>query len=75
MEVVGPTLKILAGKTGVDLTAISTILASRNAGYMAANLAGAVLQQFVQKYPESLLSISFLIAAIGLFLLISFKRK
>ena len=72
MEIVGPTLKILAGQTGVDLTNISTILASRNGGYMVANLLGALIQNTVKKSPEGFLAISFLIASIGLF--ISFER-
>lgn len=63
----GPTLKILAEQTNVDLTNISTILASRNGGYMIANLVGAVIQNTVQKYPEGFLGLSFLIASIGLF--------
>lgn len=67
MELVGPTLKILAEQTNVDLTNISTILASRNIGYMVANLVGAVIQNTVQKYPEGFLSGSFLLASIGLF--------
>lgn len=66
MEIIGPTLKILAQKIGVDLTNISTILMSRNGGYMIANLVGASLQNIVQKCPEGLLSIAFLIATIGL---------
>jgi hypothetical protein len=35
---------------------------------MVANLIGALLQNIVRKCPEGLLSISFLIASIGLFL-------
>ncbi len=66
MEIIGPTLKILAQKIGVDLTNISTILMSRNGGYMIANLVGASLQNIVRKCPECLLSIAFLIATIGL---------
>ena len=67
MEIIGPTLKILAQQSGVDLTSISTILMSRNGGYMIANIVGASLQNIVKKSPEGLLSISFLIASIGLF--------
>lgn len=67
MEIVGPTLKILADQTFQTLTGISTILVFRNAGYMIANLGGAALQKVVNKFPEGLLSISFLITALGLF--------
>lgn len=66
LEIVGPTLKILAEQTGVDLTNISTILASRNGGYMIANLIGALIQNIVKKSPEAFLASSFLIASIGL---------
>lgn len=66
MEIVGPTLDVLSKHCGVNIDEISTILVSRNAGYMIANLIGAVLQKYVGKYPEGLLSISFLISAIGL---------
>lgn len=74
MEIIGPTLRILAGHTGQTIAGISTILMARNAGYMIANIAGALVQKIVNRYPEALLSISFLITSIGLFF-ISFKKK
>jgi len=67
LEIIGPTLNILASQTHVAFTGISTILVARNAGYMIANIVGASLQNIVKKYPEGLLSISFLLASIGLF--------
>ncbi|CAF0767607.1 unnamed protein product [Adineta steineri] len=63
LEICGPTLTILAARTGVLLSGISTILVARNAGYVTGNIAGALVQKIVKKYPELLLSISFLIAA------------
>jgi len=66
LEIIGPTLKILAQQIGVDLTSISTILMCRNGGYMIANLVGASVQNIVKKSPEGLLFIAFLIASIGL---------
>lgn len=66
MEIVGSTLEVLATQCQVKINEISTILVTRNAGYMAANLVGAILQKYVGKYPEALLSVSFLVSAIGL---------
>lgn len=66
MELVGPTINILAAQTSVTLTGISTILVARSAGYLVANIVGAAVQALVKKYSEGLLSISFLIASIGL---------
>jgi len=71
LEVVGSTLKVLADQCHVEIDQISTILVTRNAGYMVANLIGAILQKYVGKYPEALLSVSFLVAAIGLFIFFS----
>ncbi len=67
MEIVGPTLGILAKQSNVSLSGISTILMARSVGYMFANIAGALVQNVVKKYCEGLLAISFLIASIGLF--------
>lgn len=65
MEIIGPTLKILGDQTGVTYNRISTILITRNAGYMVPNIVGAIIQNIVKRYPEGLLSIAFLIAAIS----------
>ena len=65
LEIVGPTLQILAGQTNVDTAGISTILVIRGAGYMFGNIVGALTQKIAKKYPEFLLTISFLVAAIG----------
>jgi predicted MFS family arabinose efflux permease len=68
LEIIGPTLNILARQTGVEFAGISNILMARGVGYIIANVAGAALQNLVKKYPEGFLSISYLIASIGLFL-------
>ncbi|UJR34355.1 hypothetical protein I4U23_021759 [Adineta vaga] len=68
LEIVGPTLQVLAVQTGVSTTGISDILVARGAGYMFGNLGGALTQKVVKKYPEMLLSISFLIASITIFI-------
>jgi len=67
LEIVGPTLGILAAQSQVSFSGISTILMARSVGYMFANIGGALVQNVVKKYCEVLLSISFLIASIGLF--------
>ncbi len=67
MEIVGPTLNILSDQTGVSLSGISTILVCRNGGYIIANIFGPLLENIVKNFPSGLLSISYLIASIGLF--------
>ena len=68
MEIVGPTLNILAQQTAVEYSGISNILVTRGAGYISGNIFGALIQNIVNKYPEGILSIAFVIASFGLFL-------
>lgn len=68
LEIVGPTLGVLAKQTGVDIAGISTILVIRGAGYMFGNIVGALTQKIAKKYPEILLTVSFLVAAISKYL-------
>ncbi|CAF1334932.1 unnamed protein product [Rotaria sordida] len=65
LELVGPTINILARQTQVAYAGISTILITRSAGYMTGNIVGAITQNIVKQYPEGLLSFAFLIAAIA----------
>ncbi|CAF3192999.1 unnamed protein product [Rotaria sp. Silwood2] len=64
LELVGPTINVLARKTGVAYTGISNILMTRGAGYMVGNIVGGITQNIVKQHPEGLLSFAFLIAAI-----------
>lgn len=67
MEIIGPTLNILARQTGVNYSGISTILMTRGAGYMVGNIAGGLTQDVVKKHPEGILSAAFLMASISKF--------
>jgi predicted MFS family arabinose efflux permease len=66
LEIVGPTLNVLAYQTGVAYSGISTIFVARGVGYISGNIFGTLIQNVVNKYPEGVLSIAFLIASIGL---------
>jgi hypothetical protein len=65
LELVGPTMPILAQNTNVDFSGMGSVLASRSAGYLAANILGAILQTIVQKHSEGLLVLAFILPAIG----------
>ncbi|CAM4754267.1 unnamed protein product [Rotaria magnacalcarata] len=67
LELIGPTINVLSKQTNVTYNGISTILITRGAGYMVANIAGGITQNIVKKHPEGLLSFAFLIAAITMF--------
>ena len=63
LELVGPTLNILAQNTSVSYEKISRILMSRSAGYLLINILGAFAQNLVKKYPELILSLAFFLAS------------
>ncbi|CAF3708982.1 unnamed protein product [Rotaria sp. Silwood1] len=65
LEIIGPTVNVLARQTNVTYSGISTILITRGAGYVVANIVGGITQNIVKEHPEGLLSVAFLIAAIG----------
>ncbi|CAF3646057.1 unnamed protein product [Rotaria sp. Silwood1] len=64
LEIIGPTVNVLARQTNVTYSGISTILITRGAGYVVANIVGGITQNIVKEHPEGLLSVAFLIAAI-----------
>jgi hypothetical protein len=51
---------------------MGSVLASRSAGYLVANLLGAILQNIVKNHSEGLLFCAFILPAIGK---ISFHRN
>lgn len=65
LELVGPTLNILAQNTSVSYEKISTILMSRSGGYLMINVVGAFGQNLVKKYPELILSLAFFLASLS----------
>jgi len=67
LELVGPTLNILAQNTSVSYEKISRILMSRSAGYLLINILGAFAQNLVKKYPELILSLAFFLASFIVF--------
>lgn len=65
LELVAPTIDILAANTGVVYSGIGSALASRSAGYFVVNALGVILQNLVKKHSDALLAIAFILPAIG----------
>ena len=65
MELIGPTMPILASNTQVDFSGMGSVLASRSAGYFLANILGALLPNIVKKHSDGLLASAFILPAIG----------
>lgn len=66
LELVGPTILILSKNVNVDYSGMSSALASRSAGYLIANIFGALLQNIVKKHSEALLVCAFILPAFGI---------
>ena len=49
IELLAPTMGILAANIHVDFSGMGSVLASRGAGYLVANILGAILQNVVKK--------------------------
>ncbi len=62
-------MPILAANANVDYSGMGSVLASRGAGYLAANILGAILQHIVKKHSHGLLVCGFILPAIGKILL------
>jgi hypothetical protein len=58
-------MPILAANINVTFTGMGSVLASRSAGYLVANMCGAILQNIVKKHSEGLLFCAFILPAIG----------
>ncbi len=67
IELVGPTMPILAKNLQVDFSGIGSALASRGVGYLIANILGAILQKIVKNHSDGLLVVAFILSAIGMF--------
>ncbi|CAF1039835.1 unnamed protein product [Rotaria sordida] len=67
LELVGPTMGILASNANIDYSGMGSALASRGAGYLIANICGAFLQNIVKKHSEGILVCAFILAAIAVF--------
>jgi hypothetical protein len=65
LELIGPTMPILASNMQVTYSGMGTALASRSAGYLMGNLLGAILQTIVKNHSEALLFAAFILPAIG----------
>ncbi|UJR16772.1 hypothetical protein I4U23_003672 [Adineta vaga] len=68
VELIGPTMTILAKRLQVDFSGIGSALAARGIGYLVANILGVILQKIVKKHSDGLLIIAFLLSAIVVFL-------
>jgi hypothetical protein len=62
---IGPTLPILASNLQVIYEGMSTVLASRNVGFLVGNILGVIMQNIVKNHPEGVLFLSFILPAIG----------
>ncbi|CAF3238275.1 unnamed protein product [Rotaria sp. Silwood2] len=67
LELIGPTMPFLAANINVTYSGMGTVLASRSAGYLVANLLGAILQNIVKKHSEGLLFSAFILPTIAVF--------
>lgn len=65
LELIGPTMPILAANIKVTYSGMGSVLASRSAGYLIANLLGAILQSIVKNHSEGLLFCAFILPALG----------
>ncbi|CAF3483464.1 unnamed protein product [Rotaria socialis] len=67
LELIGPTMSIVAANAKVDYSGMSSALAARSAGYLIANIFGAIFQNIVKKHSEGLLVCAFILPAIVVF--------
>ncbi|CAF1144679.1 unnamed protein product [Adineta steineri] len=67
LELIGPTLPILATNIQVTYSGMGSVLASRSAGYLIANLLGAILQNIVKNHSEGLLFCAFILPGVVVF--------
>ncbi len=58
-------MSILAANVNVHYSGMGSVLASRGAGYLVANILGAILQNIVKKHSDAILACAFILAAIG----------
>jgi hypothetical protein len=58
-------MPILAANANVDNSGMGSVLASRGAGYLVANILGVILQNIVKKHSDGLLICAFILPAIG----------
>ncbi|UJR17183.1 hypothetical protein I4U23_004079 [Adineta vaga] len=65
LELIGPSMPILAVNLQVTYTGMGSVLASRSAGYLTANCLGAILQSIVKNHSEGLLFCAFILPAIA----------
>ncbi|CAF1077410.1 unnamed protein product [Adineta steineri] len=67
LELIGPTLSIIAANLKVTYSGMGSVLASRSAGYLIADLLGAILQNIVKNHSEGLLFCAFILPAVVVF--------
>ncbi len=55
----------LAANVHVHYSGMGSVIASRGAGYLVANILGAILQNIVKKHSNGILMCGFILPAIG----------
>ncbi len=65
IELIAPTLPTLAANVNVHYSGMGSVLASRGAGFLVANILGAILQNIVKKHSSGILMCGFILPAVG----------
>jgi predicted MFS family arabinose efflux permease len=60
-------MPMIAANINADYSDMGTALASRGAGYLAANILGVILQNIVKKHSDGILICAFILPAIVVF--------
>ena len=58
-------MPVLAANLRVTFNGMGSVLASRSAGYLTANILGATFQRIVKNHSEGLLFCAFMLPAVG----------
>jgi len=65
IELIGPTMSIIAANNHIDFNGMGSVLALRGTGYLTATIFGVFLPNIVKKHSEALLACAFILPAIG----------
>ena len=66
LEIIGPTMPILADNIKVAYSGMGSALAARSFGYLTSNLLGVAFQQIIKKHSDGLLVFAFILPSIGM---------
>ena len=65
LELIGPTMSIVATQIHVDFSGMASALASRSVGYLLANLLASLAHTLVRLHSEGLLVVACLLPSLG----------